>query len=240
MRRPRGAPKRSPLRPVHREPADGVLRGRRRRLQPSRARRRDGARAMRSKSTEHRLLVVAPSEVNRGAYRNDEVIETSNDMAAGKESGAIEFSVRRRSGCSGPRRGTPTSSRCASRRTAGGPGRRFRVLAPPRPRPAPPERVPRPDAGPRARDQGGGRRAREESRAGRRRCGRLVTLLRGVTASASALRAAVKVAGHKWGVNRLGMHSPARPRAAGGPPREPWDRGARVSFHLEPVGGADE
>lgn len=51
-------------------------------------------RAIRSKGTEHRMLMVATSEANRGSYRDDDAAERSNDMAAGKESGSIEFSAQ--------------------------------------------------------------------------------------------------------------------------------------------------
>ncbi len=51
-------------------------------------------RALRSVATSHRLIAMATSEMNRNAYRSVEAVEQSNDMAAGKESGAIEFSAR--------------------------------------------------------------------------------------------------------------------------------------------------
>lgn len=50
--------------------------------------------AMRNAATNYRMIAVATSEMNRNAYRNIDSAETSNDMAAGKESGAIEFSAR--------------------------------------------------------------------------------------------------------------------------------------------------
>ena len=51
-------------------------------------------RAIRAKGTQHRLLMIATSEANRGSYRDEDASETSNDMAAGKESGSIEFMVQ--------------------------------------------------------------------------------------------------------------------------------------------------
>jgi KaiC/GvpD/RAD55 family RecA-like ATPase len=51
-------------------------------------------RAIRAKGAQHRMLMVATSEANRGSYRDDDAAETSNDMAAGKESGSIEFSAQ--------------------------------------------------------------------------------------------------------------------------------------------------
>lgn len=51
-------------------------------------------RAIRAAATTHKLIAVATSEMNRGAYRTVDAAETTNDMAAGKESGAIEFSAR--------------------------------------------------------------------------------------------------------------------------------------------------
>jgi KaiC/GvpD/RAD55 family RecA-like ATPase len=51
-------------------------------------------RAIRDVATRCRMLVMATSEMNRNAYRNVEAAEQSNDMAAGKESGAIEYGAR--------------------------------------------------------------------------------------------------------------------------------------------------
>jgi hypothetical protein len=51
-------------------------------------------RAVRSVASLYRMFVAATSEMNRNAYRNIEAAEQSNDMAAAKESGAIEFSAR--------------------------------------------------------------------------------------------------------------------------------------------------
>jgi hypothetical protein len=50
--------------------------------------------AIRAVATEHKMIVIATSEMNRTAYRSVESAEASNDMAAGKESGAIEYSAR--------------------------------------------------------------------------------------------------------------------------------------------------
>jgi hypothetical protein len=44
--------------------------------------------------TRYRMICIATTEMNRAAYRSVEAAEASNDMAAGKESGAIEFSAR--------------------------------------------------------------------------------------------------------------------------------------------------
>jgi nucleoside-triphosphatase THEP1 len=51
-------------------------------------------RALRTVGTRYRMICIATSEMNRNAYRSIEAAEQSNDMAAGKESGAIEFSAR--------------------------------------------------------------------------------------------------------------------------------------------------
>ena len=51
-------------------------------------------RALRDVATRYRMIVMATSEMNRNAYRSIEAAEASNDMAAAKESGAIEFSAR--------------------------------------------------------------------------------------------------------------------------------------------------
>lgn len=50
--------------------------------------------AIRAVATQHKMIVIATSEMNRTAYRSVESAEASNDMAAGKESGAIEYSAR--------------------------------------------------------------------------------------------------------------------------------------------------
>lgn len=50
--------------------------------------------AVRSAATRHRMIVMATSEMNRGAYRSNDATETTNDMAAAKESGAIEYQAR--------------------------------------------------------------------------------------------------------------------------------------------------
>jgi KaiC/GvpD/RAD55 family RecA-like ATPase len=51
-------------------------------------------RALRSVASAHRMIVVATSEMNRQAYRSVKAAEESNDMAAAKESGSVEFSAR--------------------------------------------------------------------------------------------------------------------------------------------------
>jgi KaiC/GvpD/RAD55 family RecA-like ATPase len=51
-------------------------------------------RAVRTVTTRHRLLTVATSEMGRGSYRNQQQALQQDDMAAGKESGAIEYSAR--------------------------------------------------------------------------------------------------------------------------------------------------
>lgn len=50
--------------------------------------------AARTMATRHDMIVVSTSEMSRGAYRSIESAEKTNDMAAGKESGAIEYSAR--------------------------------------------------------------------------------------------------------------------------------------------------
>src|SRR5262249_19056265 len=51
-------------------------------------------RAIRAVASRHRLLVLATSEANRGSYRSEEAAESSNDMAAGKESSGIEYGAQ--------------------------------------------------------------------------------------------------------------------------------------------------
>lgn len=51
-------------------------------------------RAIRHVSTLYRLIVLATSEMNRNAYRSVKNAEEQDDMAAAKESGAVEYSAR--------------------------------------------------------------------------------------------------------------------------------------------------
>jgi hypothetical protein len=55
---------------------------------------RDAAARVRATDPAHRLIAMATSEMNRNAYRTVASAEQYNDMAAGKESGAIEYSAR--------------------------------------------------------------------------------------------------------------------------------------------------
>lgn len=50
--------------------------------------------AMRAVATRHRLLVVATSEANRRSYQDADAAENSNDLSAGAESRAIEFGAQ--------------------------------------------------------------------------------------------------------------------------------------------------
>lgn len=50
--------------------------------------------AIRAAAQTHRMIVLSTSEMNRAAYRSVEAGESSEDLAAAKESGAIEFSAR--------------------------------------------------------------------------------------------------------------------------------------------------
>lgn len=51
-------------------------------------------RAIRSMATVHRVISFAVTEMNRGAYRSIAAAEESNDLAAAKETSAIEYSAR--------------------------------------------------------------------------------------------------------------------------------------------------
>jgi KaiC/GvpD/RAD55 family RecA-like ATPase len=51
-------------------------------------------RAIRAVATAHRMIVIATSEMARGAYRSVEAAEATDDMASAKESGAVEYSAR--------------------------------------------------------------------------------------------------------------------------------------------------
>jgi KaiC/GvpD/RAD55 family RecA-like ATPase/5S rRNA maturation endonuclease (ribonuclease M5) len=50
--------------------------------------------ALRKVASKYRIMTMATGEMGRQAYRNIEAAESFNDMAAGKESGAIEYSAR--------------------------------------------------------------------------------------------------------------------------------------------------
>jgi RecA/RadA recombinase len=49
------------------------------------------AAALRAVGAKHKLLILMLSEANRGSYRSDDAADTTNDMASGAESRAIEF-----------------------------------------------------------------------------------------------------------------------------------------------------
>lgn len=51
-------------------------------------------RALRDVATRYRLIAVATSEMNRGAYRTVQAADDANDLASAKESGAVEYSAR--------------------------------------------------------------------------------------------------------------------------------------------------
>jgi predicted ATP-dependent serine protease len=50
--------------------------------------------ALRACASAYKLIAIATSEMSRGAYRSVQSAEQTDDMAAGKESGAIEYSAR--------------------------------------------------------------------------------------------------------------------------------------------------
>lgn len=50
-------------------------------------------RALKHVTSEHRFLLIATSELPRGAYRNEDAARDFNDMAAGKDSGDIEYAA---------------------------------------------------------------------------------------------------------------------------------------------------
>lgn len=52
------------------------------------------AKAIRAVATRYRMIAIATSEMARGAYRSKDSAEQTNDMAAGKESGSIEYQAR--------------------------------------------------------------------------------------------------------------------------------------------------
>lgn len=50
-------------------------------------------RALKAVTSAHKLLLIATSEMSRGGYGNAEAAKNFNDMAAGKESGDIEYAA---------------------------------------------------------------------------------------------------------------------------------------------------
>lgn len=50
--------------------------------------------ALRAVASQYKLITMATSEMNRGAYRSIQAAEQSNDMASAAESRAVEFSAR--------------------------------------------------------------------------------------------------------------------------------------------------
>lgn len=52
------------------------------------------ARVVRYAADHHRLLVISTSEANRASYRSEDSAATSNDLAAGAESRAIEYGAQ--------------------------------------------------------------------------------------------------------------------------------------------------
>jgi hypothetical protein len=54
----------------------------------------ENVRALRKVAAKYRLIAMATGEMNRNAYRNIKSAEEANDMAAAKESGAVEYSAR--------------------------------------------------------------------------------------------------------------------------------------------------
>jgi hypothetical protein len=50
--------------------------------------------AVRAAATRHKMLVICTSEMSRGSYRSAVAAATTNDMAAAKHSGAIEYAAR--------------------------------------------------------------------------------------------------------------------------------------------------
>lgn len=50
-------------------------------------------RALKAVTSAHKLLLIATSEMSRGGYGNTEAAKNFNDMAAGKESGDIEYAA---------------------------------------------------------------------------------------------------------------------------------------------------
>lgn len=49
--------------------------------------------ALKAAAKRYGLLVIATSEISRGSYRNEEQAEATNPLAAGKESGGIEYAA---------------------------------------------------------------------------------------------------------------------------------------------------
>jgi len=159
-------------------------------------------RAMRAVSTRLRMLVVASAEANRASYRTDDAAETTNDMAAGAESRAVEFGAQTQLMLRTPK-GFPNviHVRVAKNRRADR-GEFWLELDRARHSVA---ACPDPTANPETQHE----RESRKQEAGRGEVERDAKALAGIVFSAPGmserdLRDAVREAGHKWGRERLG------------------------------------
>lgn len=159
-------------------------------------------RAMRVIVAQHRMLVIATSEANRASYRNEDAADTSNDLAAGAESRAIEFGAQTQLVLRTPKDHPDVIHVRVAKNRRADRGEfwlrldRDRHIV---------EECPDPNADPQALAE------RQEQR----RAGVRAEVLRDAEALAALLvrhpdglgkrelRAALKAAGHKWGVERL-------------------------------------
>jgi hypothetical protein len=159
-------------------------------------------RAIRQATSAHRLLSLVTSEANRRSYQSEDAAEQANDLAAGAESRAIEFSAQTLIMLRTPKGHPDHVHATVPKNRRGRAGFEF-YLRLDRDRHAltecadpsadPDEAKHRADAG-RAKN----RRAVE---ADAHELASLVRLNPGM--GERALRAALKVAGHRWGVVRL-------------------------------------
>jgi replicative DNA helicase len=160
-------------------------------------------RAMRAKGSQHSMLMIATSEANRSSYRDDEAVDRTNDIAAGKESGSIEFSAQTLIMVRTPKGHANVIRACVPKNRRGARAGLEFFLQLDRDRHslvecADPSADPNRKAGASAEERARNR-ARVESDAAS-----LASIIRyqpGV--GERGLRAAVKLAGHSWGKDRL-------------------------------------
>jgi hypothetical protein len=194
-------------------------------------------RAVRAMSTEHRMLIVGTSEANRGSYRDEDAAERTNDMAAGAESRAIEFGAQTMLMLRTPKgHADVVHVRVPKNRRGARSGFEF-FLRLDRERHTLTE-CPDPTSDPNARSEAAAQ-ARAKNRAqvegDAATLAGILCMHPGV--GERGMRAAVKVAGHKWGVDRLDAAKACL--AAGFRGQRLTNRGtaARAAWHLE---GASE
>jgi replicative DNA helicase len=161
--------------------------------------------AIREATKTHRLLSIITAEVNRRSYQDEDAAERSDDMAAGAESRTIEFSAQTQLMLRTPK-GYPDVVRVSVPKNRRGRSRFDFFLRLDRDRHELTE-CPEPSTDPTVADRRESA-TRATNKAGVERDARIVAAIvaerPGIPETGSdGLRAAVKSAGHKWGVERL-------------------------------------